>query len=56
MRGDIYRLQEHAKQLEASDPTLIPFGKELYRLATAYQIDEIQQLLVHYMERRKHER
>jgi len=50
MRGDVSRLQAHAKRLEASDPTLASFAKELYRLATAYQIDEIQQLLAQYME------
>ncbi len=50
MQGDVYTLQEHGKRLEISDPAVTAFGKELYRLAKTYQIEEIQELLTHYME------
>ncbi|MCP4400250.1 MAG: response regulator, partial [bacterium] len=50
MRGDVSTLQEHGKRLEVSDPAFTAFGREISRLAKAYQIEEIQELLTHYME------
>ena len=52
MRGDVHRLKEQARELEAAQPSFASFGQELFQLASAYQIDEIQDFLARYMEKR----
>ncbi|PIE36509.1 hypothetical protein CSA56_00200 [candidate division KSB3 bacterium] len=50
MRGDVKKLQERAAQIQTQGSEYSAFGKVLYRLARALQVDAIQTFLARYME------
>ena len=51
MRGDIFRIQKMAKEIERIGPEYIPFGKILHQLAKEFMIEEIQEFVEQYVDK-----
>ncbi|MDM8549410.1 PAS domain S-box protein [Desulfobacterales bacterium HSG2] len=49
MCGDVTGVQERMKELDASDPELIPFGEKIRQFAKELLIDEIQDFIEQFM-------
>ena len=48
--GDVIGLQEHARILEANEPQLKMFGKQLRQLADDFLVDDMQTFLQAFLE------